>query len=436
MSKLKRLGIGAGITTVALTCLMGFWYKSHYSLPVIIEGKYAIPNPNGFDTLQDAIKLTVMEKDGITVRPKLVPDSSPTRYVTHSLSDRLKLVTANAASIAKTREALAQEYRTPPHGSAAVKGIPLRDQARMLVFAGDAYTDTGNLPEAARCYLDAIELGIAIPHGGAVMPLLYGINCETMGSTALDTLVEKLDTKTARAAAERLAKLEQERTPFSEILYQENHGLHHEMANLFTRNPVTAWKNTGTYFGASSEALDLVSTIAGQEKPEPPSLADKAMSAGMQAYVAYQGPGPTITELNGWMSKVAEQSKLPWGPQRPPLKEPDANLLARIIGPVFSQTEFHYRKAHTNLALLQTKLQLRATFLETGRYPATLENLPIDPFSPTRSPLSYRSDGKTYTLWSVGPDAQDDNGTPPSSSSKDTKRKPRINVTSQGDILA
>jgi hypothetical protein len=436
MGKLKRFALGTVITATALAGLTGLWYRSHYTLPPIIEGNIILPSPNGFDTLQDALKLTAMEHDGVTIRPKPIPGSSPTRYMTFPLPKRLELVQANAASIAKTREALAQKYLTPPHGSAGLKGAPLRDQARVLIFAGDTYADSGNLPEAVRCYLDAIESGVAIPHGGSVIPFLYGTACEALGHKALSGLVDKLDAKTARMAAERLAQIEQERTPFPEILHQENHNLYHEMQRLFTSNPLTAWKNTRQYFGMSDEMAAFTASMIGEEKPAPPSLAEKVRVGTLQVVVTYQGPGPTIEELDRWMNEAARQSQLPWGPQRPPLREPEHNLLARIIGPVFAQTEFHDLRVRTNLALLQTRLRLRATLLETGRYPTTLEHLPIDPFSPTRNPLSYRSDGKTFTLWSVGPDARDNNGTPILAPDGDRQRRPNILANSLGDIVA
>ncbi|MGC4043585.1 MAG: hypothetical protein QM758_07245 [Armatimonas sp.] len=402
-------------------------------MPPIEEGRYTTLHPNGYDTLQDALKFTVMEKDGVTVRPKRVSDSYPTRYVTFSLPDRLKLVQANAASIAKTREALAQQYRFPPHNTDTHVGKPLRDQAYMLIIAGETYADSGNLPEASRCILDAIELGVTIPHGGGIMPFLWGTACENMGMAALNRLLEKLDAKTARAAADRLARIEQKRTPFPEILYQENHGLHHEMEKLFTQSPLTAWRNIGTnYYGVST----FTSALLGETGGGNPSLADKARLVGLQTLVTYQGPGPTITKLDDWMHTLAEQSKLPWGPQRPALKEPNGNVLAQFIGPVFTWTEFKDVQARTNLVLVKTKLRLRATFLETGCYPAKLENLPSDPFSPTRSPLKYRSDGQTFTLWSVGPDAADNGGTPPPPPDSDKTRKPAIHVDTQGDILA
>ena len=66
--------------------------------------------------------------------------------------------------------------------------------------------------------------------------------------------------------------------------------------------------------------------------------------------------------------------------------------------------------------LLQGYLLLRAVRLETGHYPDEAEAaklLPTDPFSPTRAPLRYRHDSaEKLTLWSVGPNADDDDGVP------------------------
>ncbi|MGC4043583.1 MAG: hypothetical protein QM758_07235 [Armatimonas sp.] len=392
MSKLKRLGIGAGITLVVLGALTGVWYKQHYILPPLVEAKVAPPNPNGFDTLQKAFELTVEKREGIEVSPTPLPgNDSALRYPMQPLAGRLKLAQANAASIAKTREALAQEYLIPAHISPEIEGGPFRNQARMLVFAGDAYTDTGNLPEAARCDLDAIELGVMVPRGGGVLPVIFGTATETLGATALNGLVDKLDARTARAAADRLAKIEQKRSPLPDNLHQESLEISHRVTKLLTNSPLTAWKNIEKEFGADASTAQLLP---------------------FQVAMTYEGPGPTIAALDHGINRVAEQSKLPWGPQRPSTKEPSRNPLVELIGSGAGRTEFPYRRMCTLLALLQTRLRLRAIFLETGGYPTNLESLPEDPFSPTRSPLGYRSDGKTFTLWSVGPDARDDNGKP------------------------
>lgn len=69
--------------------------------------------------------------------------------------------------------------------------------------------------------------------------------------------------------------------------------------------------------------------------------------------------------------------------------------------------------------MLIIRLRLQAFHLQTGHYPAALNELKgltssdlEDPFAPAPSPLHYRSNRNAFTLWSVGPDAADNNGRP------------------------
>ncbi|MGC4043582.1 MAG: hypothetical protein QM758_07230 [Armatimonas sp.] len=439
MSKLKRFGIGVGITTVVMGCLTGCWYKGHYVLPPVSEHSVDLPTLNGFDTLQEAIGLAVMEKDGVPVVPKML-SYSPPRYKTYPLAARLKLVTANEPALRKTREALAQVYVIPPGTDSTKLGKSQRDQARMQIFAGDTYAAAGNLSDAAICYADAIEMGVAIPHGGDMMPFLYGYTCEAMGVRALDRVVDRLEIPIAQGVAGRLEHIATERVPFSEVLQAQNRALNQDMRTLFTGNPFAAWQRIGETYNGMLGFNSFFAFVQGEDSPPPPSFQDRAMLTGIQALVTYQGPGPTITELDRYMRQMEALSRLPWGPERPVLQEPSGglkgNLIAQLIGPVYAQLEYKDREERMYLSLLQIKLLLHATFLQTGHYPKTLKNLPIDPFSPTNSPLKYHSNGKSYTLWSVGPDAKDDNGTPVPSRSKDKTRRPYINITSKGDVLA
>src|SRR5206468_3641096 len=74
--------------------------------------------------------------------------------------------------------------------------------------------------------------------------------------------------------------------------------------------------------------------------------------------------------------------------------------------------------AMTCLVLLRVELGLQEFRSRHGRYPAVLGNLspsilarvPNDPFS--GRPLVYRRTGEQFLLYSLGPDMQDDGGTP------------------------
>ena len=98
------------------------------------------------------------------------------------------------------------------------------------------------------------------------------------------------------------------------------------------------------------------------------------------------------------------------------------------------------------------RLALRAHQLERGAPPPNLQTLvpdyikavPIDPFG-KGAPLRYKTDGKTYVLWSIGPDGIDNGGTPvpwfnPKRVRKlyadERERLPHVNDDSLGDIVA
>ena len=98
------------------------------------------------------------------------------------------------------------------------------------------------------------------------------------------------------------------------------------------------------------------------------------------------------------------------------------------------------------------RLAVRAHQLERGAPPADLQALvpnyvqavPVDPFG-KGAPLRYQTDGKTYKLWSLGPDGVDDGGTPvPWFNPKrarnlyadERERLPYVNDDSRGDYVA
>ncbi len=92
-------------------------------------------------------------------------------------------------------------------------------------------------------------------------------------------------------------------------------------------------------------------------------------------------------------------------------------LQASIAGNQKRFTTINNRhEAH--LRLLQTDLAIRAFQKEQGKRPETLTDLvpkyldsvPLDPFGD--GPLSYRLEGESYQLYSVGPDGINDGGKP------------------------
>ena len=236
---LRRAGLGCAGLTVVLGIAGGVLYKSRYVLPPEAPRSLREPTPNAYQTMIAACKLEVKELDGIKTSP-------PNRNSLQPLAGRKKLLAANAASIAKLREALGQEWLTPQWMTASQtfpEYAQFREEARMLTLLGtQTYAEEGNLPEAARCAADAIELGMKIPRGGVLITGLVGLACEAIGESALWRIADTLDAKTARVTSQRLVALEPQRTSFAQVLEEERRFGRLSTRQLFAKSPTQLWK--------------------------------------------------------------------------------------------------------------------------------------------------------------------------------------------------
>lgn len=406
----RRAAQVLAITTPLLGITLGIWYRAHYVFPPEETLKRSVPQPNGYDTVLAAGKLMVKKHDGVEVNPWPKPKTP------YSLSQRKAFVAANQPAINKLREGLAQEYldRSGEHFNSTV----LRALARTLAFAAKTSADVGDLPGASRYALDAIALSQQIPRGGGMMPEIIGNSCEPFGQKALWEIADKLDAKTAHAAAARLAALEKERWPLSATFQEEKRMVRSQFQPIFTGGPLAAWRNTATFFGeAQAMTSQLIKMMPGKtaSEPEPETLTDKLQWAKLRAQVVYYGPRTVATNMETWMELVGKRSEQPWSNPRPAPPLP-SDPLSQIILPVYGQLEIKWMLTRAQSQLLQGYLLLRAVRLETGRYPEPSEAtklLPADPFSPTRAPLRYHRDSaEKITLWSVGPNATDEGGIP------------------------
>lgn len=434
MSRSKGLRVCAavGLTVCVLVAGVNLWHRDEYSSPPEERKPVRLPSPNGYDTLQAAVKRVREPSRGfisqsLSARPPL------------PLARRKALVADNAPVYAKIREALGQEFHVPSEDPDRPfpQFAAFRELARQLTFAARTHADAGELSEAARCALDAVEIGIDVPRGGALLPGLVGIACEAIGQASLWRLADRLDAPTARAAAQRLADTQPRRWTFGETLGAE--GEHQRSVNgiFFSAGPGrAAWEALREFARAPSSDGDT----------PPPTLKARAGALWDDAKLIYYGPRTVQRRVDDWLDAVVQRSKEPWGARRP-LPPPPDDPISRETLPVFAQAEFKWFHVRTYAALLETYLALRAYRLEHGAFPQSLDALarggylktvPVDPFSPTRASLRYRrgSDG-TMTLWSVGPDAKDDGGKAAEVRNSDGDlRRGYVNADTVGDIVA
>ena len=448
MSRLSRFLRRAGLTLAAVgvvgAVVGSVWYRRAYTIPPLSPDPPAqLPSPNGYDTLRAAVKLLVKEKDGVKHAYEV------TRKTKQPLVGRRKLLAANAPVIATVRRELSQEVLAPPNGSEEA-GLEFHKLARMLASSSETCADADDLPEAARCGADAVELGIVTPRGGNLIRTFVGNACEAIGDRTLWTLVDRLDAATARATTLRLERIEARRWPLAETLRVEERATEKYLRALFDGSPTRAWRNTGGLLGETEEEVDAMSRMAGMDDAPQTSLQERvrdwAQTSWYKTKITYRGPRATLAELHREMAIYINRAESPWDASNTKVAPMEDDSVLQLWLVALPQAEFSPTRTRTETALLRTCLALRAFRLERGGYPESLDELtrggylaalPIDPFSPTRAQLLYRrnADG-TMALWSVGPDAQDDGGKPIAQRGTDGKLLHRVDGNSIGDMVA
>jgi hypothetical protein len=121
----------------------------------------------------------------------------------------------------------------------------MKHLAQLLAAEGRLNELDGRLSEAARSYTDAIRLGNQMSRGGLLITRLVGTACEGIGCRALAKLAPKLSPEQDRVAITDLAKIDDDRVTWAEVLQAESKCTRHELSSHL--NPVlwvVAWKTT------------------------------------------------------------------------------------------------------------------------------------------------------------------------------------------------
>ncbi|WP_309723328.1 hypothetical protein [Armatimonas sp.] len=369
-------------------------------VPPLALPQHAMPVPNAHDTLRVAKTLLVSKLAEAELSPRDDKKEQP-------LETRKALLMANEKALATVREALTQEYRQPMTydiNQNFPEYAEQRELARMLSFASHTYADLGNYSEAARCATDAIALGVKIARGGPLIGELVGIACEAIGRKALADCKEKLDTPTLKTTLERLDALEQERWPLSETMEVEHLWSQKTIRDLSQRNlsEILPAIGAGDWEGQNRWlALRILFT-------------PKRLAAGNN---------------DRYYTKLIVAVKQPYRKDGVSLPEP-TDAINEMLLPVFAQAHFTEAKNRTEMNLLRAQITLRLTGTPDPRF--------TDPFGQDQ-PLRYKKDGAKYTLYSVGPDGDDDGGragVPREIALAKRERGRTLNADDEGDLVA
>ena len=445
MSKVKKLlGTGCGTSLMVLVGLGGILWIRGNAAPEYKIPEWKLPSPNAYDTLGAARKLEVSKLGKAAVSPVGNYDEKQGKYIypPQPLEDRKALLEKNQAAIAKLREALAQDFATPNAPgdlNALANDFPrfdfprfadLRELARLLFFASRTYADLGQQDKAAECALDGIQMGMLISHRSYIIGHLVGVACEAIVRSAFWKRADMLDAKTARSAVIRLEQLEKKRVSLESIIACERD--YSQTISYSTFRGANAWQLADGEHEveetAQKKAANLKEQVVGTAK------------------ILWYSKKRIFADNHRYLTEVIALSKLPYDPKRP--------LPRKSLDPVGSSSLELFRelqmkdlatRAETRLALLC--LALRAYKLEKRSYPATLtelvtsgslKSLPDDPFAPRfGQSFGYRREsGDKLTLWSCGPDGDDDNGRAIVAKRDDGTPRRFVQLGDEGDMVA
>jgi hypothetical protein len=172
----------------------------------------AFPSPNGYLTFLEAGE-------------QLEGDASD--YKTLPIEDLRELVEMNTNALRLVRKGLQQDSRVPLEFSKAYITNHLSGLAKVkrlgliLAAAGSLAELEGDYENAARSYVQVVQLGVNSTHGGVIINALVGWNVESIGTRHLNGLVPHLDAPTSRGVLEELERLDAKRESWESVMRAE-----------------------------------------------------------------------------------------------------------------------------------------------------------------------------------------------------------------------
>lgn len=429
----KILLIGT-IVLLVVGGFVAFWtYYSNID-PVVSIPTPAMPNPNARDDYLAAEKARVFSipigptaslntdevaewiQNGRITQPKRMPAGTPTP----KLADMHRLMQMNTPALVKLEQSFTHEYREPPRRSRrnTSEYAKSRTLARMLQADADLQCAEGNWDGGTERYLDILRLGDDIQHGAPLVGMLVGTSIQAIGRQEIWPMLDHVSSTEARRAARRLEAIAAHRVPYADMLREEKWATQAMMMEAF-HGP--NWRGFRSYLAGDYGRPDPLSSFRAL-------FCTKRMV--MRNYTQY-------------MDTLIYNTQQPYPAALTYPPRPRDPINGAFIS-VYDETWMRDYLARTQNDLLMVSFALRAYKADHGRYPVKLKALvpaylkavPADPFAQNAT-LGYKLTGKSYTLYSIGPDATDNGGTPsPDGQLTSTSSAQCIMSGSSGDIVA
>jgi len=368
----------------AMLLAVGIWGCRQRSVtPAVTIPIPVMPAPNAFDFYVKAAEAIPVSLPSYSKSTALTPDQI------RQLLEQRQEVTA------VFQQGTAHQYLAPPIRSDNTPisySSSFRNIARYFAFLAKTDAGVGKWGSAMTESLRAVRLGNDVQRGTSIIGALVGAVYQKIGRKEAWELVDHLTVKEARDAIAQLETINTTEVPFVNILQEEKWIGLASVQKIFN-TPGWQRKYAREYYEDQQNEARLRFYLTDKRRTMAllTDYYDRCIAIAGQPYHTHLHDPPLPDDL--MVKAVAPMCKIPW-----------AKLLS----------------VQTANRLLVIALALHAFHLETGRYPASLQELvtagylhllPADPFAASGA-FRYTRKGSHFTLYSIGPDGKDDGGRP------------------------
>ena len=367
--------------------------------PNVYIPTHKLPKDDGYDYFVRAGKML-----GV-----IGPSSSSARLPNSWTVPELKrYVISNSPALTMLRVGLKRQHVIPAMRSLNLQFpdyfAQCRELARRLVDEGRYYRAIGSYGRAAESHLDCIEFGAAFARGGALIAGLVGIAIEAIGTHDFGQLLPKLNAHELERVARRLERIEARRVPFRAVMEEEGRSSAAELIETMSGGAIRDhFSNPVNWFRGAP-----MSTPSGS-----------AGDAWNNARFAFSNKTAAVRSVMDYCNAIAAETSKPYT-DKSNVPEP-GNAVAQWWTPDYNRARLAWEKAAAVSAVLRAEIAVRRYGLDHNRFPDRLADLvpvylkavPVDPLG-LGKPLRYRplDGGKSFVLYSLGPNLKDDGGTP------------------------
>ena len=446
--RVRRLAFVGLAAVVLAAALFIFWPRSESDIALNIPDP-EMPNPNAYDIYKEAGDLLNEELERRMTAREAVDLSAGQRQGPLSLEEafagkkgwtgdpvsseeKAELVKALKPVLQRLREGMQYEYRQTPTSS-FMRLFPelaqFREIARLLVVEGRLKAESGDWTGAVDSYLDAVDFGSDIANGGEILGLAVGTGAQYRGRYEVWDAIPHLSAAEARHAARRVEGVIERQKPFHETLVEEKWGTLASWLELMSNPdwPLSIYDDL--YLPSPEEDYGFFGKVRHRYRIR--TTSKRRVLEGYEEYadawiLRVQGPYPPVGPGPGLPDDIFNEF-----------------VLDLLEGAAYTNWLRHLL-ASTQDSLLACAFALHAYKLDRGAYPDSLSKLapeylksvPSDAFANGKS-LMYILASDGYILYSLGPDADDDEGRSIEDIGEPESRiRFHVRPQSKGDIVA